>query len=487
MAVNTETKYEVIIGLEIHAELLTDAKIFCGCGTTFGAEPNTLVCPICLGLPGTVPVLNRQAVAYTIQAGLALNCEIASKSRFDRKHYFYPDQPTAYQVTQDPAPICGPGHVDFELDGETRRVGIERVHLELEAGKSVHAGDRLVDAAYSLIDYNRCGIPLIEIVTEPDIRSPKEARVFLESLRAMLEYSGVSDCKMEQGSLRCDANLSLRPAGSTEFGTKVEIKNLNSFRAIQRALEYEVRRQTDLLDRGEAVVEETRHWDESRGVTVSMRTVEEDDDYRFLPEADLPPIEIDSAWIDELRAALPELPRQRQQRFVSEYDLPQYDAEVLTADRAVADYYEACVAVYDDAKTVSNWMMGEFLRLLNEDNLEVADVELTPENFGALLKLVDEKVISANVGKEVFEEMFRTGKAPGAIVEERGLQQISDEDELGAIVDEVIAANEDAADNVRAGEMRAIGFLVGQVMAKTRGQANPQLVNKLLRERLTGD
>lgn len=478
------TEYEVVIGLEIHAELLTDAKVWCGCSTAFGAAPNTQVCPVCLGLPGSLPVLNRQAVAYAIKAGLALNCSIAPTARFDRKHYFYPDLPKAYQVTQDDVPLCGRGYVEFELNGETRRVGIHHIHLEEEAGKSMHAGDRLMDAEFSLIDYNRGGIPLIEIVTEPDIRSPEEARVFLESLKSILEYTQVSDCKMEQGSLRCDANISLRPKGSEQFGNKAEIKNLNSFRAVQRALEYEVRRQTELLERGEPVAAETRHWDEAKGVTVMMRTKDEEDDYRYMPEPDIPPLEIDPAWVDELRAELPELPRAKQRRFVEQYELPEYDAGVLTADAKVADFYEACVAAYGRPKVVSNWIMGEFLRLLREDGVEVTDVPLTPAGLAELLGLVDKGVISGSIAKEVFEEMFRSGKQAGAIVKERGLEQISDEGQLAAIVDQVIAEHQDAADNVRAGEMKAIGFLVGQVMQKTKGKANPKLVNELLRARL---
>lgn len=478
------TEYEVVIGLEIHAELLTDAKVWCGCSTKFGAEPNTQVCPVCMGLPGTLPVLNREAVAYAIKAGLALNCSIAPEARFDRKHYFYPDLPKAYQITQNDHPLCRRGYVEFELGGETRRVGIHHIHLEEEAGKLMHAGDRLMEAEYSLIDYNRAGIPLIEIVTEPDIRSPEEARVFLENLKSILEYTRVSDCRMEQGSLRVDANISLRPKGSTKFGNKAEIKNLNSFRAVQRALEYEVRRQTEILQRGEEVAAETRHWDETKGVTVAMRTKDEEDDYRYSPEPDIPPFEVDPAWVERLRAQLPELPREKQQRFVEQYKLPAYDAGVLTADAKVADFFEACVAAYGKPKIVSNWLMGEFLRLLREDGAEVQDVPLTPEGLAELLTLVDRGVISGSIGKEVFEDMFRTGKSAAAIVKERGLEQISDEGELAAVVDQVIAENEDAAAKVRAGEMKTIGFLVGQVMQKTRGKANPKLVNELLRARL---
>lgn len=482
MAVKTNTEYEIVIGLEIHAELLTKSKAFCSCSTAFGAEPNTQVCPVCLGLPGAMPALNEEAVKLAVIAGLALNCDIAPVSRFDRKHYFYPDSPKAYQTTQNDLPICANGYVEFDYKGETRRVGLERIHMEEEAGKSIHAGASLLDSEYSLIDYNRCGIPLIEIVTKPDIRSPEEARLFLEQLKAILEYAGVSDVKMEEGSLRCDANLSLRPKGATEYGAKAEVKNMNSFRAVQRALEYEAQRQQEVLERGERVVEETRHWDESRGVTRSMRA--EEADYRFMPEPDLPPVEADAQFIAALREQLPELPRAKQQRFMKQYDLPQYDAEVLTATEPLADLYEACVAQFDKPKTVSNWIMGEFLRLLKEDELEVTEVDFSPAALAELLRLVDAGTISGNVGKEVFEEMFRTGKSAAVIVQERGLEQISDTDALAAIVDEVIAEHEDAAANVRAGEMKAIGFLVGQVMAKTKGQANPQLVNQLLRARL---
>ncbi|MFO7266319.1 MAG: Asp-tRNA(Asn)/Glu-tRNA(Gln) amidotransferase subunit GatB [Limnochordales bacterium] len=483
-AVKPTTEYEVIIGLEIHAELLTDAKVFCGCSTKFGAEPNTQICPVCLGLPGTLPVLNRKAVEYAIKAGLALNCEIAPMARFDRKHYFYPDLPKAYQITQYAEPLCRHGYVEFELNGETRRVRIRHIHLEEEAGKLQHAGDRLMEAEYSLVDYNRGGIPLIEIVTEPDIRSPEEARVFLETLRSILRYAGVSDCKMEEGSLRCDANISLRPKGSTTFGNKAEVKNLNSFRAVQRALEYEVRRQAELLDRGEQPAAETRHWDEARGVTVAMRSKGEEDDYLYMPEPDIPWLKVDREWVERLRAELPELPRAKMQRFMTQYGLPAYDSGVLTAEPAIADFFEACVAVYNKPKTVSNWIMVEFLRLLREDGREVSEVALTPQGLAELLGLIDKGVISGTIAKEVFEEMFRTGKSAAAIVRERGLEQISDEAQLAAVVDEVIAENEDAAAKVRAGEMKTLGFLVGQVMKKTQGKANPKLVNELLRARL---
>ncbi|HEY8497368.1 MAG TPA: Asp-tRNA(Asn)/Glu-tRNA(Gln) amidotransferase subunit GatB [Limnochordales bacterium] len=486
MSVETRVEYEIVIGLEIHAELSTESKVFCGCGTTFGADPNSLVCPVCLGLPGSLPVLNRKAVEYAIKAGLALNCEIARYSKFDRKQYFYPDLPKAYQISQYDLPLCRKGWVEFEINGEVRRVGINRVHLEEEAGKSVHSGERLLGSEYSLIDYNRGGIPLIEIVTEPDLRSPEEARVFLEQLRQILLFTGVSDVKMEEGSLRCDANISLRPKGSTKFGAKTEVKNLNSFRSVQRALEYEAQRQREVLESGGTLYQETRHWDENRGVTVAMRSKEEAHDYRYFPEPDLVPLVVDDAWIERLRAELPELPRARQARFVEQYGLPRYDAEVLTTSPQLADFFEACVAEYGQAKPVSNWIMGEFLRLLKAEGKAVEQVQVSPKGLADLLRLIDQGVINANVGKEVFEEMFHTGKEPGAIVKERGLEQISDTAALAAVVDQVIAANPDAADNVRSGEMKAIGFLVGQVMKQTGGKANPKVVQALLRERLLG-
>ena len=486
MSVKTGVEYEVVIGLEIHAELSTDSKVFCGCSTAFGAVPNSQVCPVCLGLPGSLPVLNRTAVEYAIKAGLALNCEIARYSKFDRKQYFYPDLPKAYQISQYDLPLCRNGWVEFEMEGEVRRVRINRVHLEEEAGKSVHSGERLLGSDYSLIDYNRGGIPLIEIVTEPDLRSPEEARVFLEHLRQILFFTGVSDVKMEEGSLRCDANISLRPKGSSKFSAKTEVKNLNSFRSVQRALEYEAERQRDVLDEGGTLHQETRHWDENRGVTVAMRSKEEAHDYRYFPEPDLVPLVVDDAWIERLRAELPELPRAKQARFVEQYGLPRYDAEVLTATPALADFFEACVAEYGQAKPVSNWMMGELLRLLKADGKGVEQVPVAPKAVADLLRLIDQGTINANVGKEVFEEMFRTGKEPGAIVKERGLEQISDEGALASIVDQVIAANPDAAETVRSGEMKAIGFLVGQVMKQTGGKANPKVVQGLLRERLLG-
>jgi len=477
--------YEIIIGLEIHAELRTASKIFCGCSTAFGGEPNTRCCPVCLGLPGVLPVLNEKAVEYAVMAGLALNCEISGFSKFDRKNYFYPDLPKAYQISQYDLPLAERGHMDIEWDGDFKRIGITRVHLEEEAGKSVHSGDTILDSDYSLIDYNRVGIPLIEIVTEPDLRSPEQARLFLENLRSVLQYTGVSDCKMEEGSLRCDANISLRPVGISELGTKVEVKNMNSFRAVERALMYEAERQRRMLEAGERITQDTRHWDEAGGRTVSMRSKEEAHDYRYFPEPDLVPVVIDREWLEQIRKNLPEMPLARRQRFIEEYDLPEYDAGVLTDSKALADFFEECVAVHKDAKAVSNWVMGELLRLLKESNQEISDCQLLPGALADMLKMIDDGIISGKIAKTVFEEMFKTGKTPETIVQEKGLKQISDTGELGAIVDRVIEQDEDAVAEFQKGNKKVLGYFVGQVMRATRGKANPQLVNELLREKLS--
>lgn len=476
----TTTAWETVIGLEIHAELLTDAKIWCGCSTQFGKEQNTNVCPICMGLPGALPVLNQKAVEYTIRAGLALGCEIPTFSKFDRKNYFYPDLPKAHQVSQNDEPFCLNGQVEFEVDGTKHRVGINRVHLEEEAGKSVHSGDNILGSDFTLVDYNRAGVPLIEIVTEPDLRSPEEARIFLENLRAILQYTGVSDCKMEEGSLRCDANISLRPRGSNEYGAKVEIKNMNSFRAVQRALEHEVLRQQEVLESGGVVQQETRHWDEAKGRTVSMRTKEEADDYRYFPDPDLAPVIVERDWVEAIRAELPELPGARRERFIQEYELPAYDASVLTAEKSLADFYEATVAEFDEPKTVSNWIMGEVLRLLNETERGTDDIPVEPKALAELLAIVKKGTIGANVGKEVLEEMFRSGKRASDIVKERGLEQISDTDQLQGIIAEVIAENPGPVEQYLGGKETVIKFLVGQVMKKTRGQANPAVANEML-------
>ncbi|MGB9920502.1 MAG: Asp-tRNA(Asn)/Glu-tRNA(Gln) amidotransferase subunit GatB [Moorellales bacterium] len=478
--------YEAVIGLEVHVELKTASKAFCSCPTAFGAEPNTQVCPVCLGLPGVLPVINRKMVDYALKVALALNCRIAPRCKFDRKNYYYPDLPKNYQISQYDLPLATGGYLEIEVDGRTRRIGITRVHMEEDAGKLIHQGEALGPGAYSLVDLNRTGVPLLEIVSEPDLRSPEEAYAYLTALKAVLQYLDVSDCKMEEGSLRCDANVSVRPRGSSAFGTKTELKNMNSFKALQRALAYEIERQIEVLLRGGEVEQETRMWDEARGVTVTMRGKEEAHDYRYFPEPDLVPLEIDSAWIDRIRAELPELPAQRRRRFVEQYGLPAYDAGVLTASRAMADYFEACTSLYPQPKTVSNWLMGDFSRLLNASGLEVEQTPVKPEGLAELLKLIDEGTISGKIAKTVFEEMFASGRSARAIVEEKGLVQISDEAALAAIVDKVLAENPGPAADFRAGKEKALGFLVGQVMKATRGQANPALVNRLLRERLQG-
>jgi len=476
-------EYETIIGLEVHVELKTKTKIFCSCSTEFGAAPNTHVCPVCLGLPGVLPVLNKKVLEYAIRAALALNCRIAEYSKFDRKNYYYPDLPKNYQISQYDLPIAEHGYLDIEVDGVTKRIGITRLHMEEDAGKLVHQGT-ITTSPYSLVDYNRTGVPLIEIVSEPDMRSPEEARAYLDKLKAIIAYTGVSDCRMEEGSLRCDANVSVRPRGAKELGTKTEIKNMNSFRALQRALAYEVERQIAVLEEGGRIVQETRTWDEARGETRSMRSKEEAHDYRYFPEPDLVPLVIDRRWVEEIRASLPELPDQRRQRYIRLYDLPAYDAAVLTASREMAEYFEACVAMYPNAKAVSNWMMGDLSRLLNAAGLEITQCRVRPEQLTGLLKLIDRGTISGKIAKTVFEEMFESGKDAEQVVREKGLEQISDSGAIAAVVDEVLAQNPKVVADFRAGKDKALGFLVGQVMKATRGKANPELVNSLLREKL---
>jgi aspartyl-tRNA(Asn)/glutamyl-tRNA(Gln) amidotransferase subunit B len=473
--------YEIVIGLEVHVELRTKSKIFCGCSTAFGSEPNCQVCPVCLGMPGALPVLNRKVVEFAVRAALALGCTVHTTSKFHRKNYFYPDLPKAYQISQHDEPLATDGRIALS-DGNT--IGITRVHMEEEAGKSIHQGDDILTAEYSLEDFNRSGIGLIEIVSEPDLRSPKEAKEYLERLKAILEYTEVSDCKMEEGSLRCDANISLRPKGSDKFGTKAELKNLNSFRAVERALEYEVKRQTEVLQRGEKVLQETRTWDEAKGVTSPMRSKEEAHDYRYFPEPDLLPVELEPSWIEEILSSLPELPSSRAVRFQQEYGLPQYDAELLVSSKALANFYEKTVSLFPEPKEVANWVMVEVLRLLRGLDQEIDQSKLTAENLAQLLKLIKKGTISGSVGKSVLEEMFTSGESPNKIVERKGLSQISDQGELEKIIASVVAANPQSVSDFKAGKVKVLGFLVGQVMRQTRGMANPQLTNKLIREYL---
>lgn len=479
------TAYEAVIGLEVHVELKTNTKIFCSCTTEFGGDPNTHVCPGCLGFPGTLPVMNKKAVEYAVRAGLALNCAINPYSRFDRKNYFYPDLPTAYQISQYFHPICKEGYVEIELGGKKKKIRINRIHLEEDAGKLLHSGSSITSSQYSMVDYNRASVPLIEIVSEPDMRSPEEARAYLEKLRAILEYTGVSDVKMEQGSLRCDANISLRPVGSTEFGTKTEIKNMNSFRSLQRALEYEIDRQQDVLEEGGTIIQETRGWDEEKGITSSMRSKEEATDYRYFPDPNLPPIVLDPAWIKTIKASLPELPDARKERLVKECGLSEYDAGIITSSRSLAEFFDRTVVLFNEPKTVANWMMGEYLRLLNAEGLEVSESKVTPEKLAALLKLQADGKISGKMAKVVFEELFNTGKEPETIVKEKGMVQISDTGALEEIVMKVLAANPQSVADYQAGKEKAIGFLVGQVMKETKGQANPGIVNQLLKKKLS--
>ncbi|HZK18823.1 MAG TPA: Asp-tRNA(Asn)/Glu-tRNA(Gln) amidotransferase subunit GatB, partial [Clostridia bacterium] len=413
----------------------------------------------------------------------ALNCTIAEYTKFDRKNYFYPDLPKAYQISQFDKPIAINGHLDIEGDGEVKRIGINRVHMEEDAGKLVHPGT-ITSAPYSLVDYNRGGTPLVEIVSEPEIGSPSEAIAYLEKLKAILEYTGVSDCKMQEGSLRCDGNISIRPTGSSMLGVKTELKNMNSFKALQRALEYEFERQVDMLDSGERIIQETRTWDESKGITLSMRSKEEAHDYRYFPEPDLPPIVVDPEWVSEIEGELPELPDHRKERFVDEYGLPPYDAMVLTSTRAMADYFEDCLEYKCDPKRAANWIMGDLSALLNSQNMEISDCPVSPEGLAGLLELIGKGTITGKIAKEVFGEMFETGKDAGAIVKEKGLVQISDEGELAAIVDKVLADNPGPVEDYRQGKKKAISFLVGQVMKATRGKANPQVVNGLLRDKM---
>ncbi|HOP99300.1 MAG TPA: Asp-tRNA(Asn)/Glu-tRNA(Gln) amidotransferase subunit GatB [Acetivibrio clariflavus] len=473
-------EYEVVIGLEVHAELSTKSKIYCSCTTEFGGEPNTHACPICTGMPGVLPVLNKKVVEYAVRAGLATNCRIAEYSKQDRKNYFYPDLPKAFQTSQYDLPLCSNGYIDIEVDGKTKRIGITRIHIEEDAGKLMH--DEWDTA--SLIDYNRCGVPLIEIVTEPDMRSAQEVRVFLENLKAILQYIDVSDCKMQEGSLRADINLSVRPVGQKELGTRTEMKNLNSFKAIVRAVEGEAKRQIEVLESGGTVIQETRRWDDAKGVSYAMRSKEEAHDYRYFPEPDLMPIVVDEKWKQEIKDSLPELPEARKKRYINEYGLPEYDASILTASKALADFFEDAVKNTDNAKAVSNWIMGDLLRMLKEKEMEAEQIPFPGAYLAKLVTLIDKGTISGTIAKKVFEKMFSQGKDPEAIVKEEGLEVVSDESALVAVVKKVIENNPQSVADYKGGKEKAFGFLVGQAMKETKGKANPQLINKILKEEL---
>jgi aspartyl-tRNA(Asn)/glutamyl-tRNA(Gln) amidotransferase subunit B len=473
--------YEPVIGLEIHAQLLTGTKIFCGCSTRFGAPPNTNVCQVCLGLPGALPVLNRRAVEFAIRAAHALNCTVQPVSIFARKNYFYPDLPKGYQISQYERPIATEGFIEYDSGGATRRVGIVRAHLEEDAGKSLHEGFPDSDRR-TYLDFNRSGVPLLEIVTAPDLRSAADAGEFFSRLRAILVAVGINDGNMEEGSLRCDANVSVRPAGTAAFGTKAEVKNLNSFRHVQKALEYEIERHTALLEEGGRVVQETRLWDAAAGRTVSMRSKEEAHDYRYFPEPDLPPLEVSAAWIEEIRAALPELPDVRRRRLVAQYAIPDYDAALLTQSKALADYFEATAAAAGNAKAASNWIMGELTRKMNELGIGVESSAIGPEALAGLIRLVDSGTITGPVAKDVFEKMYDSGRSAETIVREEGLAAMNDDAALEAAVREALAAHATAVAQYRAGKQQTFGFLVGQVMRATKGKANPATVNALLKK-----
>jgi aspartyl-tRNA(Asn)/glutamyl-tRNA(Gln) amidotransferase subunit B len=475
--------FEPVIGLEIHAQLQTRTKIFCGCSTAFGAPPNSHVCPVCLGMPGALPVLNRAAVDYAIKAALALGCDIQPLSIFARKNYFYPDLPKGYQISQYERPLALRGGLEISVEGRAKHVGLTRIHMEEDAGKSLHEGFPDSDRR-TYIDYNRSGVPLIEIVTEPDMRSAAEAAEFFERLRDVLVWIGVNDGNMEEGSLRCDANVSVRPAGQEKFGTKAEVKNLNSFRYLEKALEYEIERQIELLEGGGRVIQETRLWDSAAGRTLSMRSKEEAHDYRYFPEPDLPPVVVDETRIAAVKQKMPELPEARRQRFVSAYGLPAYDAGVLTSSAGLADYFEKVAAASGNAKAASNWVMGELLRTLKDRGVDIAQVPLRPDALAGLIGLVDKGTISNAIAKEIFAKMYDSGRSADEIVTAEGLAQNNDEGALVAIIRDVIANNADAAAQYRAGQQKTFGFLVGQVMKGSGGKANPKLANELLKREL---
>ncbi len=472
--------FEPVIGLEVHAQLKTRTKIFCSCSTAFGAPPNTHVCPVCLGMPGVLPVLNKKVVEFAVRMAIATHCKVAGESRWARKNYFYPDLPKGYQISQYELPIAEHGYIDIEENGRPQRIGITRIHMEEDAGKLSHDPDRTC----SMVDFNRTGVPLIEIVSDPDIRSPEAAGAYLRKLRAILRYLEICDGNMEEGSFRCDANVSIRPKGQSTFGTRTEIKNLNSFKHVEKALFYEIERQKEILMDGGKITQETRLWDPDKNRTDSMRSKEEAHDYRYFPDPDLLPLVISDSWITEITKALPELPDEKKARFESEYGLPAYDANLLTSAKELADYFEDCVRYFPDAKQVSNWIMGSLLGLLNARGKDIDASPISAQNLAELLALIKEDVISGKIAKTVFDEMAETGKAPRTIVEEKGLVQVSDVSAIAGVIDEVIAENPAQVEQYRQGKTKVMGYFVGQVMQKTRGKANPKIVNRVLKEKL---
>ncbi len=472
-------KFEPVIGLEVHVQLNTNTKIFCSCPTTFGEEPNTNVCPVCLGMPGVLPVLNEKVVEYTVKAGLALNCKIQEKSVFARKNYFYPDLPKNYQISQFELPICLDGYIDITTENGTKRIGITRIHMEEDAGKLVH-GENLGNPNSSYVDYNRTGTPLMEIVSEPDMRSSEEAKAYLETLKLILEYTGVSDCSMEKGSLRCDANVSVRPVGQKEFGTKVEIKNMNSFKNVQKAIDYEIRRQISEIESGNIIVQETRLWDPDKGVTVSMRSKEESHDYRYFPDPDLVPVIVSTEMMEKIRNELPDLPDKVKSKLIDEYNLPEYDASVLVSSKELSDFFFNTSKFTKNYKAISNWIQTELMRVMNEKGVSIFDIGISPEYLAELISLVDDNVISLKIAKDVFEDVLTEKKSPKEIVKEKGLVQIADESALEEVVKKVIESNPKEVERYKNGETKLIGFFVGQIMKETKGKANPKIVNELL-------
>ncbi|MFH0794550.1 MAG: Asp-tRNA(Asn)/Glu-tRNA(Gln) amidotransferase subunit GatB [bacterium] len=475
-------KFEAVIGFEVHVELATNTKIFCGCSTRFGSPPNTQVCPICLGMPGVLPVLNRKAIEYTIRTAIALNCQINHHTSFDRKNYYYPDLPKNYQISQNYSSLGYNGFLELPSDGGSRRIRINNVHLEEDAGKLIHPETQSAD--YSLVDLNRAGTPLIEIVSEPDLRSVEDAQTYMTTLKNLLQYIEVSDCKMQEGRLRFEVNISMRPVGTEKFGTKVEIKNLNSMKVALKVIEYEIKRQSRALEEGGTIVQETRLWDEEKSETRSMRSKERAHDYRYFPEPDLVEVHIDEKWLAHVRETLPELPDARKSRFISAFALSEYDASLLTASKAIADYYESAVATHNNPKGIANWILNELLRELNAREWEASDCPLTPRHLAKLVEMIDKGETSGKIAKTIFAEMIETGRQPEEIVREKGLVQVTDVGELERWVDQVLADNPGPADDYRNGKDRALGFLVGQIMKLSRGKANPQAINELFRKKL---
>lgn len=473
-------KYEAVIGLEVHAQMLTDTKIFCSCSTKFGAEPNTQTCPVCVGLPGALPVLNAKAVEFSIKTGLAMNCNISRYSRFARKNYFYPDLPKAYQISQYELPICEGGHIDITVNGINKRIGITRIHMEEDAGKTIHESG----TSYSLVDLNRSGTSLMEIVSEPDLRSPQEAAAYMKKMRSILRYLGVCDGNMEQGSLRCDANVSVRPVGAEKFGTRAELKNINSFRFVEKAIEYEIKRQISVIENGGKIVQETRLWDSATGVTNSMRSKEEAHDYRYFPDPDLLPIEVSAEQINKIKSGLPELPDQKLSRFMSQYELSEQDAEQLSSERLLAEWFEEVVRSGGNAKAAANWIMGDMTRMMNEEGTAIEECRIKPAMLAGMLKLIDKGTISGKIAKTVFEEMYNTGKEAETIVKDKGLVQISDSSAIEQAVYDAIKANSAEVERLKSGEDKLLGFFVGQIMKATKGKANPGMVNEVLKKKL---